>query len=144
MFDGVGRGFGDLLEDGEGLGSGFEGAEGEGQVGELAECVEMGRDRWALGEGEELGRLELLLLSEGDQAVAEEEEGVEEVGFARGEGRQGGRGLAELRIELVSNDSGGGLDRAGDHDVWKILGIIRLVNRILFGYGIRWADFARR
>jgi hypothetical protein len=116
LFYGVGGGGGDSFEGVECLGAGFEEAEGEGKLGEVAEGGQVGRDGGGLGEGEELVGLEDLPLGEGDQVVSEKDEGVEEVGFGGGE-----RGKRC------------GLSGAGGHGVWNILGIGRCVNSILFG-----------
>ena len=81
MLDGVYRGGGDFVEDVEGLGAGFEGAEGEGGFGEGFEGREVGGDGGGLAEGEELVGLEFLGFGEGDEVVAEDEEDVEEAGL---------------------------------------------------------------
>jgi hypothetical protein len=86
----VGGGFrfltGDVFEEVDGFGSGLECAEGEGLVGELAEFGQVGPHGAGAGEVEELERVELIAFGELDEVVAEDEEGGEEFGFARGEG----------------------------------------------------------
>ena len=85
LLDGALGGGGDFLEDVEGLGAGFQVAEGEGRFGEGFEGREVRGDGGGEGEGEELLGQELVLLGEGDEVVAEDEEGGEEFGLALGE-----------------------------------------------------------